>query len=328
MAVAVVAGETTFTVTPRCSSSTAQERANATSAAFGRRILAAPRDAARGHAADQHDAPARRKARAPSASASALAQPTCSRHSVSPSRCIELAERRRRASVRRHARSPSTSSSRPIAAARAVASVRSTRIVSNAGLRNDRRRPVEPGHAPAAGEQPPRDGLADARARSGDDRVAHAAQLGWKFTERSNSRARTISLAMKRLVSSTLSVTGSSTWFFSRSRDLRIAHGLVHQRADALADLGRRALRRPHAVPGFELVARQARLGHRRHVRRERRALRRGDPERARLVAARRRQQREARIDQQLHVAAHDVGQRRRRAAIRHQSAGRHRCAG
>src|SRR6187431_3083529 len=37
--------------------------------------------------------------------------------------------------------------------------------------------------------------------------------------------------------------------------DFRVAHGLTHQCADALADLGRGALRRPDAVPRFEFVA-------------------------------------------------------------------------
>ena len=40
--------------------------------------------------------------------------------------------------------------------------------------------------------------------------------------------------------------------------DRRIAHGVLHELIDLRRNIGRRALRRPHAVPGVELEAGQA----------------------------------------------------------------------
>src|SRR3954467_2249390 len=80
--------------------------------------------------------------------------------------------------------------------------------------------------------------------------------------------------------------------------DLGIAHRLLDHRVDRRLDLARRALGRPDAVPGVKLEARQPSLGHGRDVRREYRAFRGGDADRAHLVCILcRRQQREARVD-------------------------------
>ena len=79
--------------------------------------------------------------------------------------------------------------------------------------------------------------------------------------------------------------------------------------------LGRR---RGHvdAVPGAHLDALDSRLGHRRHLRQLRAALVRRDGDRAHLAALDVRQHRGHGVEAHLHLAAHQIDQRRRTAAV------------
>ena len=95
-------------------------------------------------------------------------------------------------------------------------------------------------------------------------------------------------------------------------------HRLCNRLVETVDDIGRRFRRREEAVPGFRGIAGHTGLRDRRQLRKSRRALGGGDGDRAELAGLHQRCGAGDRREDDMDLAAEQVGDRGRRALVRH----------